>query len=528
MSYVARIKIDNDSELLVGSSLYGTCSTGSSTATKEVSISGFDQFITGVTVHIKFEHTNTASSPTLKINTMDAKPMHRVSGTAVGTTVTTSWVDGALISFTYDGTYWVMNTATDTDTNTTYTFVEGNTDGAFSYTPSDTNSAVTVPVHNVIKSTGDTMTGALTLSGAPTANLHAATKKYVDDAIGAATGATDAMVFKGTIGAVAANPTVTALPTTGYATGWTYRVVSAGTYSGHICEVGDLIIAVTNAPDTGNGSDDDWTVAQTNIDSSVYKGSNVFTDGYVILADGTAGQAKAEAKATSISVGDTSTALPTAAAVATFVTNRGYVNTSGVTSVAAGIGLATADGNAITTTGTIKVKLKSETALTADSTVATETTGRNYAVVTDHSEYLAVTVPWTDTQVTQTGIETNGEYSILLKHSTGTTDETDTVNFGKTSGKLITVNPSTGIISAAGFYGTFSGTLQASDIKTALGVDNTVTSDKIFFHKSGTWKVLAINNTTTTIASISGGVLTLKSTVNDSAALTMTDPPAAT
>ena len=32
-----------------------------------------------------------------------------------------------------------------------------------------------------VKKAGDTMTGLLTLSGAPTANLHAATKKYVDD-----------------------------------------------------------------------------------------------------------------------------------------------------------------------------------------------------------------------------------------------------------------------------------------------------------------------------------------------------------
>lgn len=31
---------------------------------------------------------------------------------------------------------------------------------------------------------GGTMTGALTLSGAPSADLHAATKKYVDDSIG--------------------------------------------------------------------------------------------------------------------------------------------------------------------------------------------------------------------------------------------------------------------------------------------------------------------------------------------------------
>lgn len=34
-----------------------------------------------------------------------------------------------------------------------------------------------------VSKAGDTMTGALTLSGAPTANLHAVTKKYVDDAV---------------------------------------------------------------------------------------------------------------------------------------------------------------------------------------------------------------------------------------------------------------------------------------------------------------------------------------------------------
>lgn len=34
-----------------------------------------------------------------------------------------------------------------------------------------------------VNRSGDTMTGPLTLSGAPTADLHAATKKYVDDSI---------------------------------------------------------------------------------------------------------------------------------------------------------------------------------------------------------------------------------------------------------------------------------------------------------------------------------------------------------
>lgn len=39
--------------------------------------------------------------------------------------------------------------------------------------------------HSYLPLSGGTMTGAITLSGAPTANLHAATKKYVDDAVGA-------------------------------------------------------------------------------------------------------------------------------------------------------------------------------------------------------------------------------------------------------------------------------------------------------------------------------------------------------
>lgn len=44
--------------------------------------------------------------------------------------------------------------------------------------------------------TGGTLTGALTLAGAPTADLHAATKKYVDDAVQGITNL-DALVFKG-------------------------------------------------------------------------------------------------------------------------------------------------------------------------------------------------------------------------------------------------------------------------------------------------------------------------------------------
>ena len=44
-----------------------------------------------------------------------------------------------------------------------------------------------VPDDRYVNTAGDTMTGALTLSGAPSANLHAATKKYVDDSVSGVT-----------------------------------------------------------------------------------------------------------------------------------------------------------------------------------------------------------------------------------------------------------------------------------------------------------------------------------------------------
>lgn len=90
------------------------------------------------------------------------------------------------------------------------------------------------------------------------------TGKAIYDYVGDAIAASDAMIFKGTIGT---GGTVTALPTT-YKTGWTYRVITAGTYAGQKCEVGDLIIALVDRDGTGN-LDSDWTVAQTNIDGAI-------------------------------------------------------------------------------------------------------------------------------------------------------------------------------------------------------------------------------------------------------------------
>lgn len=111
----------------------------------------------------------------------------------------------------------------------------------------------------------DSTYGVVKLDSSVTASgANPVTGKAIYDYVGDAIAASDAMIFKGTIGT---GGTVTALPTT-YKTGWTYRVITAGTYAGQDCEVGDLIIALVDRDGTGN-LDSDWTVAQTNIDGAI-------------------------------------------------------------------------------------------------------------------------------------------------------------------------------------------------------------------------------------------------------------------
>lgn len=102
------------------------------------------------------------------------------------------------------------------------------------------------------------------------------------------------------------------------------------------------------------------------------------------------------------------TKLPTGAAVKTFVEGKGYTtNTGTVTKVSTGVGLT---GGDVTTSGTIKAKLKSETASTLDSSTMGSTASRQYAVGVDKSGYLSVNIPWENTQ-TLTGVKGNSESS---------------------------------------------------------------------------------------------------------------------
>lgn len=191
-----------------------------------------------------------------------------------------------------------------TDTNTTYTF-QGASNG-FKVTPSngETQTVIVSPSikNNVTKTDATTTAGYIpkfnnttgviengysvqtTLASSSTAiPTAAAVVAAIDNKITAA----DAMIYKGTLGT---DGTVTKVPANGYKVGWTYKVITAGTYAGIKCEVGDMLIAINDGPVSGTTVvNADWTVVQANIDGAV-TGPASATAGHIAVFDGATGK----------------------------------------------------------------------------------------------------------------------------------------------------------------------------------------------------------------------------------------------
>lgn len=83
----------------------------------------------------------------------------------------------------------------------------------------------------------------------------------------------------------ASNP----LPTTNYKAGQTFRVASSGTYAGQDCEVGDLVIVITNYNEE-TASDADFMVIQANIDGAVTSSTDASTVGEIVIFDAVTGK----------------------------------------------------------------------------------------------------------------------------------------------------------------------------------------------------------------------------------------------
>lgn len=123
-SVITKVTGTDSSSNRVGSTFYGTCADAATTAAKTVVLADSCVFnnsclVTGVTIHVKFTNSNTYAKPALQVSNASPKPIMAHGTTYVGTTPETSWYAGAVVSFTYDGTYWIMNDyKIDTDTNT--------------------------------------------------------------------------------------------------------------------------------------------------------------------------------------------------------------------------------------------------------------------------------------------------------------------------------------------------------------------------------------------------------------------------
>jgi hypothetical protein len=155
----------------------------------------------------------------------------------------------------------------------------------------------TISTDYVSKSTGGTISGDVSFSGAvtstnpvsvgaPTADGHAATKSYVDTEINSKIAAADALIFKGAVDPASFPGSLASCKT-----GWTYKASAAGTIFTDIkVEIGDMIIAIAdcdNAEAVANKNN--WTVIQANLDGTV-TGPKSATSDNIAVFDGATGK----------------------------------------------------------------------------------------------------------------------------------------------------------------------------------------------------------------------------------------------
>lgn len=162
--YIGKVNV-NSVDYLIGSTAYGVCDTAAATAAKTVSIPGFT-LMTGATIHIKFTYSNGVANPTLNVNSTGAKAMMEYGSTPIG--ANNSWVSGATIAFTYDGTNWIRNYMPETDVpegffvvyNQTIAFSADNTYAAYPYKGTYNNGGITANMYaEVIFSLTDAISG---------------------------------------------------------------------------------------------------------------------------------------------------------------------------------------------------------------------------------------------------------------------------------------------------------------------------------------------------------------------------------
>ena len=205
--------------------------------------------------------------------------------------------------------------------------------------------------------------------------------------------------------------------------------VTNGTYDGSAAKTVNITVP-TKVSELTN--DSGYKTTDTNTTYTFASGTNSFK----VTPSG--GSAQTVTVTPSIAAASTSAAGLMSAADKTKlngIATGATANTGTVTSVATGVGLT---GGTISTSGTVKAKLRSETALTVDSAAATTTSGRVYPVAVDKTGYLAVNVPWTDTNTTYTDADILAKLKNVDGSGSGLDADTlDGVDNGELTARLV-------------------------------------------------------------------------------------------
>ena len=256
-----------------------------------------------------------------------------------------------------------------TNSNTASTIVKRDASGNFS--AGTITASLTGHASLDLPLSGGTMTGTLILSGDPNNDNDAATKHYVDGIVAAR----DAMVFKGTL-AGAASTTYTPAANRGD----TYKVSNAGLINGEPVEVGDILICITDSTVAATSSNvstvkANWVIVQNNIDGAVFKSTNAFVDGRVLIAEGANGKIKTSDYTIAKSVPSNAVFTDTHQNIILQTTKKGYitaVETTPTGTAAAQEGIADTGVYLTTTAGQINAtsyKINEKSYISYDTTV---------------------------------------------------------------------------------------------------------------------------------------------------------------
>ena len=392
---------------------YAECSTAAGTAAKTVSLTGF-KLATGAKVAVKFTVTNTASSPTLNVNSTGAKSiMYRGSAISAGYLAA-----NRVYEFVYDGTDYEL--IGDLDTNTTYSGEKGITlsSGKFGHTNSVTEKTAYA-------------------SSATTASANGGTIKLTDityDSYGHITGSYDRTItlseaYKGTVTSVTlssgtgitVSDSGTAITGSGSRT-VTLNTAATGTIGGIKIHKDNSSYSVT--PNTSSISADissgkyyaveidkndkafvyvPWQNDNTTYSAATTSANGLMTSAMVTKLNGIAENADNVSFTRSLTSG-TKVGTITINGESTDL----YCQTNTNTTYSASTGLSLNSSNAFSlntaktdTIGGIKIaKDNSSYAVTANTspTISADVSGdKYYAVEIDKNDKAYVYVPWTDT-----------------------------------------------------------------------------------------------------------------------------------